>query len=135
MQALLHAGVRFSKVSSSFPAAHIMSLGLALLASLSSAFFPAAGVGWLVVGLSGKIFGKRFLSLFCALNQLVPEVCMHFDELKSTTLNSLLFHQGLFSCGLEPSDFFVGIMCGCTSVLFRKFIYKCSISLKVTFSV
>lgn len=60
---------------------------------------------------------------------------MHFDELKGITLSSLLFHQGLFSCGLEPSDFFVGTICGCTSVLFQKFTFKCSIPLKVTSSV
>lgn len=60
---------------------------------------------------------------------------MHFDGLQSTTLSSLLFRQDLFSCGLEPSDFFVMTTRGCTSVLFQKFILKCSRLLKVTFQV
>lgn len=128
-QAFLQAGVRFSQVPHYFSAAHLV---FAFGIPAQSFFFCILASSWHRVAwrwLGGNLFGKMFLSLL----QLVQEVCMHFNELQSTTLSSLLFHQGLFSCGLKPSDFFVVTTRGCTSVLFQKFILKCSMPLKVTF--
>lgn len=47
---------------------------------------------------------------------------MHFCVLKIVTSESPLFCQGLFSCGPETTDVFVGLHVAVPVFLFQKFI-------------